>query len=168
MAKVFKIELNGQEREVRFGQPEAETLVREFPEQTQAKGLANFLVENVLGFAEVDDPEKVGHKKFVHANRFDPRARRIVIYLALRRVQPKLGEQLVTQWLEKFLEDGGNSLVLALPAVKAAFYSGAVNGERVDLDESLEEFSREVMGEGKETPPEEAAPAPVAAVPAAQ
>lgn len=166
MSKVFTIELNGREHELRFGLPEAETLVREFPKEIETKGLASFMIENVLGFAEIDDPEKVGGKKFVHVNRFDPRARRIVIYLALRRVQPKLGESLVTQWLEKFLEDGGNSLVLALPAVKAAFYSAAVTGERVDLDDTLEEFSREVLG--KETPPAEGDPAPATAVPAAQ
>ena len=154
MSKQFKVNLGGQERNLAFAFDDAEMLAREFPQDAKEKGLGGLVIEDVLGFAQVADPDLPSKKTYAFVNRFNPRARKVLLFLELQRANPreKITEQRVGTWLNEHLQAGGNLFEIAYAAACCAFYSGAITGHQYDLEAELGDAAGE-LGKGQTQQP---------------
>jgi hypothetical protein len=144
--KRFSIRLGGQERPVRYTPGDGIQLYKEF-----GRPLEPLIREDVLGgFDEGGEPR----------NEFRPDVQAVFLRLGLSHDAPRLTEKGLLDWIEEFLEAGGNMWELVWPAAKAAYYSGIVLGRSVDLEERARLAAE---GKGEPTPP-----SPPAAIPAAE
>lgn len=147
MAKTFSIEFAGKTRPLRFTSKDGISLYKRF-----GRPLAKLLMEDCMG-ARFDERGQLvtgSDSKVVMGGDTNPEAQAVVIYAGLASTFPKLTEEKFLEQLDLHIASGGTMADWLWPAVKAAFYSGIVNGQSLDLEAAAEKKTDDEGGEGKD------------------
>lgn len=130
--KVYEVEIGGKVRPLRYTSKAGVALFKRF-----GRPLTRLFLEDCLGLRDK-----------VWTGDVNPEAQIAVLATGLR-----VDEDKVCDWLDGLLKAGKPIADLLGPAIKAAFYSGIVNGKSLDLDEVTKDAEDEA---GKaETSPED-------------
>lgn len=123
--KVYEVEIGGKVRPLRYTSKDGVALFKRF-----GRPLTRLFLEDCLGLKAGEWTSDVNPE----------------VQIAVLAVGLKVDEEKVYTWLDGLLQSGKPIGDVMAPAIKAAFYSGVVNGRSLDLDEVTKSEEDEAAG----------------------